>query len=462
MLVENKNIKSILTEEKKQLPKIKLSDSMFNKNIKQNLKTVENQIDEINKYNNNILSNDYRKSINTFFLNRQNEEIKNYSNHNTIYEFIDLFSGAGGLSLGLEKSGLFPKLALDKDTSSLKTYAFNRPYLNSDQILNEDIKIIANEHNFFKVPLVVGGPPCQGFSNANKQKKENDDRNSLYKFYVQTVEKSNPDIFLLENVEGILKFINVIEQDFKNIGYTLKPFLLNTSDFGFAQNRKRVFLVGISNNQSKIFNELYDIFSTNLDNNRIGKKFMLWDVISDLPKINAKTISNSTLLENDSVGYTFGKFHKKSTKYTQILNDKNLDVFPILNHKAKYNNERDIKIYSLLEQGEGSDSKKIIDINPYANRNDIFKDKFFKLRSDEPSKTITAHMYYDCHMYIHPFSSRGLSPREAARVQGFPDDYLFLGTPNEWYRQIGNAVSPLIGKIIGEGLTKMLDRIYEK
>lgn len=71
-------------------------------------------------------------------------------------------------------------------------------------------------------------------------------------------------------------------------------------------------------------------------------------------------------------------------------------------------------------------------------------------------------MYYDCHMYIHPFYARGLSPREAARIQGFPDDYLFLGTPNEWYRQIGNAVSPLIGKIIGEGLTKMLDRIYEK
>ena len=114
MLVENKNIKSILTEEKKLLPKIKFGDSMFNKNIKENLKTVENQIDEINKYNNDILSNDYRKSINAFFLNRQNEEIKNYSNHNTIYEFIDLFSGDAGLSLGLEKSGLFPKLALDK------------------------------------------------------------------------------------------------------------------------------------------------------------------------------------------------------------------------------------------------------------------------------------------------------------------------------------------------------------
>lgn len=462
MLIEHNNINSELTEVENHKINFKLKDELFNDNINNNLKTIDELVDEINKYNGNILNISYQKSLKTFFLNRQREEINKYKNHSSIYEFIDLFSGAGGLSLGLEKAGLFPKLALDKDTSSLKTYAFNRPYLNSNQILNEDIKVIAKEHDFFKIPLVVGGPPCQGFSNANKQKKENDDRNSLYKFYVQTVKKSNPDIFLLENVEGILKSVNIIEQDFLNIGYTLKPFLLNTSEFGFAQNRKRVFLVGISNKHNKIFNELYDIFSNNIELNRIGKKFTLWDVISDLPKVNAKTKSNSTLLENDSFGYTFGKFKKNNTQYSKLLNDMNLSTYPVLNHKAKYNNERDIKIYGLLEQGEGSDSKKIIDINPYANRNDIFKDKFYKLRPNEPSKTITAHMYYDCHMYIHPFEARGLSPREAARIQGFPDDYLFLGTPNEWYRQIGNAVSPLIGKIIGEGLTKMLDRIYEK
>lgn len=461
MLIENKNIKTKSLINNQNIPDLKFTDNVFKKNIETNLRTVENITKEINKYNGNILSDSYQKSLNSFFFEKQTQEIKSYLNHNNIYEFIDLFSGAGGLSLGLEKSGLFPKLALDKDASSLMTYSFNRPYLNDNQVLNEDIKIIANEHDFFKIPLVVGGPPCQGFSNANKQKKENDDRNGLYKFYVQTVEKTNPDIFLLENVEGILKFINIIKEDFEKIGYTLKPFLLNTSDFGFAQNRKRVFLVGISNNHKKIFDDLYHIFSNNLEKNKIGKNFNLWDVINDLPKISAKNKSNSSLLENDAFGYTFGKFHKNKTDYTKFLND-NTDSYPILNHKSKYNNERDIKIYSLLEQGEGSDSEKIKHINPYANRNDIFKDKFYKLRANEPSKTITAHMYYDCHMYIHPFSARGLSPREAARVQGFPDDYLFLGSPNEWYRQIGNAVSPLIGKIIGDGLTKMLDRIYEK
>lgn len=189
MLIEHNNINSELTEVENHKINFKLKDELFNDNINNNLKTIDELVDEINKYNGNILNVSYQKSLKTFFLNRQREEINKYKNHSSIYEFIDLFSGAGGLSLGLEKAGLFPKLALDKDTSSLKTYAFNRPYLNSNQILNEDIKVIAKEHDFFKIPLVVGGPPCQGFSNANKQKKENDDRNSLYKFYVQTVKK---------------------------------------------------------------------------------------------------------------------------------------------------------------------------------------------------------------------------------------------------------------------------------
>jgi DNA (cytosine-5)-methyltransferase 1 len=452
----------MLITENKLDKELKFSNNIYNQNITKNLLTTEKLVNEINFYNKNILSDDYKKSLYNFFLRSQIKEVNRFLSHNSTYEFIDLFSGAGGLSLGLEKSGLFPKLSLDKDTASLKTYSFNRPYLNENQIINEDIKIVAENNKFFNVPLVVGGPPCQGFSNANKQKKENDDRNSLYKFYVQTVNKSKPDIFLLENVEGILKYINIIEEDFNKIGYILKPFLLNTSDFGFPQNRKRVFLVGISVNHNKILEELYTIFSSNLDNHRIGKKFTLWDAINDLPYITAKTKSNSSLLENDSFGYTFGGFKNVEGVYADLINTNKIDLIPVLNHKSKYNNERDIKIYGLLEQGDGSDSKNIIDINPYANRNDIFKDKFYKLKSDEPSKTITAHMYFDCHMYIHPFCARGLSPREAARIQGFPDDYLFLGSPNEWYRQIGNAVSPLIGEIIGKGLTKMLDRIYEK
>jgi len=106
----------------------------------------------------------------------------------------------------------------------------------------------------------------------------------------------------------------------------------------------------------------------------------------------------------------------------------------------------------MLAPGEDTGAEAIRDINPYKNRDHIFKDKFYRLRPNYPSKTITAHMYYDTHMYIHPNQARGLSPREAARIQGFADDFIFFGYPNEWYRQIGNAVSPIVAKAIGSAL----------
>ena len=151
--------------------------------------------------------------------------------------------------------------------------------------------------------------------------------------------------------------------------------------------------------------------------------------------------------------------HTDSSEYVQLINDGLDRKLPLLNHRSKYNNERDIQIYETLKPGEKSDAESIQEINPYKNRSEIFRDKFDKLVADEPCKAITAHMYYDCNMYIHPYQARGLTPREAARVQGFPDDYLFLGSPNEWYRQIGNAVSPLMARVLADALKKVLKRI---
>lgn len=396
-----------------------------------------------------------------YFADRMQQHVTPEKSDINNFEFVDLFCGAGGLSAGLEQSNLIPNLALDKDAPSLLSYHFNRPFLNSSQIINDDIRKVVKEFEFKKSPLIVGGPPCQGFSNANKQRKENDDRNELYKFYLHTVDKTDTDIFLLENVEGILKYFDQIQQDFEEINFTLFPYRLNTRDFGFPQNRKRVFILGINNKHLKIHNELHDIFTKEIDAGKNKVSFSLWDAIFDLPQLSAKTVRNSSSLENDEWGYTFGKFRSNNSKYSNYINSAEDIFLPLLNHKSKYNNQRDIEIYSLLKPGEGSDSESIAQINPYLNRGEIFKDKFYKLRPDEPSKTITAHMYYDCHMYIHPYLSRGLTPREAARVQGFADDYLFLGSPNEWYRQIGNAVSPILARILGKALHKVLNRIYE-
>ena len=429
-------------------PSISFVDNEIDRIVSQiKIKDSSVNIQEIAQYIKDYYSQKYSLSINI----------------PTKYEFIDLFCGAGGLSIGLEQEGFRPVLAVDHDQSSLKTYQFNRPWMPSEQIIQEDIRNLTGENIFPHVPLVVGGPPCQGFSIANKQKKENDARNELYKFYVQAVKQARPKIFLVENVPGILSVYDAICADFKKIGFNVcEPIIISPKDFGFPQTRKRAFLLGINNDFQESVPDLYDCFKTTIFSAMPGTAFSLWDAIGDLPPLSAKTQKNSTFLESKLWGYTFAKASGTETPYTQLVNPQSHSVCPLLNHKAKYNNERDILIYQTLKPGEKSDAESISHINPYKNRADIFLDKFDKLVADCPCKAITAHMYYDCNMYIHPYQARGLTPREAARVQGFPDDYLFLGSPNEWYRQIGNAVSPLVARVLGRALNRVLERIGEE
>lgn len=377
-----------------------------------------------------------------------------------LYDFIDLFCGAGGLSVGLEQEGFKPIIAVDKDEAALKTYRFNRPWIEENMIIHEDIRNLIEDKVFPHVPVIVGGPPCQGFSVVNKQKKENDERNELYKFYVHAVSQSKPDIFLMENVEGILKLYANIKSDFKEIGYyACEPLLLSPKEFGFPQSRRRAFILGISEKYNGIQNELFEVFRKSIESCMVGVRYTLWDAIADLPPVEAKTMKNATYVENSKWGFTFAGLHRDTSDYVRMINNGLEEGLPLLNHRSKYNNERDIQIYKLLKPGEKSDAESIQEINPYKNRSEIFRDKFDKLVADEPCKAITAHMYYDCNMYIHPYQARGLTPREAARVQGFPDDYLFLGSPNEWYRQIGNAVSPVMAKVLALALKNVLKRI---
>ena len=422
--------------------------------------------DEIDRVISRVTIKDSSVDITEIGRYIKNYYIQKYSVPSSVpnkYQFIDLFCGAGGLSVGLEHEGFRPVLAVDHDSASLKTYQFNRPWMPAEQIVQDDIRNLIDKNIFPSVPLVVGGPPCQGFSIANKQKKENDDRNELYKFYVQAVKQARPKIFLMENVSGILSVYDDICADFKKIDFHVcEPIILSPVDFGFPQTRKRAFLLGINLNYHKLIPELYECFKEIVFSAMRDTAFSLWDAIGDLPVLSAKTQKNATNVESAFWGYTIARTSGKKTPYTQLLNSQTGVLCPLLNHKSKYNNERDILIYQTLKQGEKSDAESISHINPYKNRADIFRDKFDKLLADVPCKAITAHMYYDCNMYIHPYQARGLSPREAARVQGFPDDYLFLGSPNEWYRQIGNAVSPLVARILGQALSKVLERIGEE
>ena len=143
------------------------------------------------------------------------------------------------------------------------------------------------------------------------------------------------------------------------------------------------------------------------------------------------------------------------TPYLAMINQ-NRNCKVTFNHKARFNNDRDIEIYGRLNQGDRSDDPKIADIMPYSRRNGIFKDKYFKLEENKVCKTITAHMKFDCNMYIHPTQARGLTPREAARVQSYPDDYFFRGAYTKTYMQIGNSVPPLLGRAIATVIKKYL------
>ena len=167
-------------------------------------------------------------------------------------------------------------------------------------------------------------------------------------------------------------------------------------------------------------------------------------------------MKNSTEVGTTESGFVIEKNELNQTnEYINYINQ-NRKIDFVCNHKARYNNDRDIEIYGRMYQGDKSDDPKIADIMPYKSRSDIFKDKYYKLVENNVCKTITAHMKFDCNMYIHPTQARGLTPREAARVQSYPDDYFFRGPYTKTYMQIGNSVPPLLGRAIASIVKKYL------
>ncbi len=182
----------------------------------------------------------------------------------------------------------------------------------------------------------------------------------------------------------------------------------------------------------------------------------LQEAIGDLPVLSAKTNINSTDVEDEKTGYNISlKNSIAVSKYVDIINLGEKKTF-LYNHKARYNNSRDIEIFRRMNPGDNSSDPKIADIMPYKNSEHIFKDIYFKLEPDKVCKTITAHMKYDCNMYIHPFQARGLTPREAARVQSYPDDYYFKTAYTLTYMQVGNSVPPLMSRTIAKAIKKFI------
>jgi len=374
---------------------------------------------------------------------------------NDALRMIDLFCGAGGLSLGFTQEGFVTSLANDIQYCCVDTYAHNHPETPRDHIVMGDIKAMINDLDELltgrKIDIIVGGPPCQGFSMANRQCLIDDPRNQLYKSFVEVVKKVKPEFFVMENVKGMLSVAEQVKEDFRNIGYAVECHVLNAKNYGVPQNRERLIYIGncISINNTEIFKEIFNMSNT-------IPCSVLGDALYGLRPLEASHTRNSTELGSERSGYKIERNRVEETnKYIQYINQ-NRKIPVVCNHKARYNNDRDIEIFGRLYQGDRSDDPKIADIMPYTRRNDIFKDKYYKLENKKVCKTITAHMKFDCNMYIHPTQARGLTPREAARVQSYPDDYFFRGSYTETYMQIGNSVPPLLGRAIAHVVKKFM------
>jgi len=381
----------------------------------------------------------------------------NKNKFNKQFSFVDTFAGAGGLSLGMENVGFNPVFVNEIEARFLESYYFNRE-LALEKYFCDDIKKLVQEHDKYKhhfqnIDLFVGGPPCQGFSMANRQPILDDPRNELYKSYLELLHLIQPKFFIMENVKGMMNKSNEIKNDFQTkVGsnYSIEIILLNAKDFNIPQNRERVFVIGSRLENVKASQIVKDILADKVT----SKSFKLKDALAGLPTLMPKKIKNASKLENEEIGFKFRDYSIKNTSYMNFLNKNQTNY--LTNHINRYNNDRDIEIFSRLPQGANSLHESIADIMPYKNRNHMFKDKYFKLNENENSKTITSHMKYDCNMYIHPTQARGLSQREAARIQTFPDDYVFMGANNSWYAQIGNAVPVKLAEVIGKNIMKHL------
>jgi DNA (cytosine-5)-methyltransferase 1 len=375
---------------------------------------------------------------------------------------VDVFAGPGGLGEGFRQAGFFIAAAVDNDEFALKTLAHNA---GSRGTIVIDLSVRKLKMKG-KVDVVVGGPPCQGFSNVGipkikhyrlkeaHMKRVRDPRRTLYKQFVRIVKDLDPQFFVMENVPTILSFRggkirDEIVKAFRAIGYETTPKILNAADYGIPQVRKRAFFIGNRLGLENPFPEPTHMDWRTNPQLKLGEDTMplpdyvtVGDAISDLPSIEPGC-------GEDEVQYPFPASLTPYQKWAR-------EGSPMLyNHVARRHSERDRRIFRTLKEGQKmSDLPKRM--RPY--RVDIFADKIKKQSLNRPSSTILSHMQKDGLMYVHPDSgqARTFTPREAARIQSFPDWFRFYGPMTQQFKQIGNAVPPLLAKRIAEAIRPLL------
>ncbi|MBF1153227.1 MAG: DNA cytosine methyltransferase [[Eubacterium] sulci] len=404
------------------------------------------------------------------------------------YKFIDLFAGCGGLEDGFLQTGDYEcissvewlKPQVDTLRERLKS-KYNIKHAN-ESVLHFDIQ---REEELFNgwsedkkfgtslgldyyvrqakgIDLIIGGPPCQAYSIAGRVRDENgmrnDYRNYLFEHYLSVVKRYSPKVFIFENVPGILsampgdkKIIELIEGEFKKQGYIISDKIneygiIDASKYGVPQRRKRVILLGVRkdlDNLDSIYSKIDEFYNKILPKYQ-SSEMSVFQAIGDLPKIipiwDEKKRAN-----------------KKAYSYSNDINW----------HVPRYHNLRDMDIYRMLAKDIESGENKYTSAHAITQ---IYEQKvgskspihrYHVLRKNEPSTTIIAHLYKDGNRFIHYDSSqaRSITPREAARLQSFDDDFKFIGTQGNVYQMIGNAVPPKLAYAIGKAVKEFLDKL---
>lgn len=347
-------------------------------------------------------------------------------------QVIDLFSGCGGLSLGFSQAGFKVVLGVDNWQDSLETFKINH---NGAKTENADLfnckpEDIALKFGFKPgdIDVVVGGPPCQGFSISGKRLVD-DPRNVLYKFFIGFLDYFRPKAFVMENVPNILSIDNgsvrnQILEDFKKIGYSVSYKILLASSFGVPQNRKRVFFVGLDNERK------YEFPEETHGNNLPCPYITTSDALNDLPE-------NSVV---DGSPYT----NKVSSGYQKTMRENSLGIY---NHEIVVHNKETKRIISLVPDG-GNYKDLPIELQQTRKVNIAWT----RMNSNKPSFTIdTGHNHYFHYKY-----NRVPTARESARLQSFPDNFIFYGNKASQLKQIGNAVPPLLAVVVARKLLKYL------
>ena len=365
---------------------------------------------------------------------------------------LDLFAGAGGFSYGMERAGIDVVAAVEIDSKIAATYEENHP---NTFMINSDVRKIAANHSdsgfentivisdLFagdSVDIIFGGPPCQGFSMAGRRIRKDkpffeDERNLLFLEFHRMVKNLNPKVFIIENVPGILNYDNgrvkqEIYEKFKSIGYDVSSRILSADRFGVPQKRKRAIFIGnrVGISSSELFpKETYD------KQNAVT----VWDAIGDLPSLNSGEGTEITKY-NQSV----------KTQYQRQMRNTVNDYF--FNHVSSTHSEKTLKIMSLIKPGQ-----TLKDLPKQFQTKSVHSGAYGRMKKDEPSYTLTTRINTPSVGRItHPIDNRTITPREAARIQSFPDSYHFLGDITTVGMQIGNSVPPLLAQAIGKSIVK--------